>query len=252
MLETVDLNSLLSKEDYRAQLEPLQHKLFELQIRARDLNVPVIIVYEGWDASGKGGNIRRVTEGLDPRFFTVYGIAKPTPEELAHHYLWRFWSKLPARGELVIFDRSWYGRVLVERIEGFATTAEWQRAYDEINQFERLLHDDGAVLLKFWLHISPDEQLHRFNERMDDPTKRWKMTDEDWRNRDKWSLYETAAEEMFERTATPIPWTLIAANDKRWARIAVLRTIVERLDERLAAHTSAERDSSSAAAPPAQ
>jgi polyphosphate kinase 2 (PPK2 family) len=239
MLETIDLNSNLPKEAYREQLEPLQHELFELQIRARDLGIPVIIVYEGWDASGKGGNIRRVTERLDPRFFAVYGIGKPTPDELAHHYLWRFWTKLPARGELVIFDRSWYGRVLVERIESFATQAEWRRAYDEINQFERLLRDDGALLLKFWLHISSEEQLHRFNERMNDPAKRWKMTDEDWRNRDKWAQYEAAAEDMFARTADPIPWTLIAANDKRWARITVLRMIVERLRERLAAHADA-------------
>lgn len=245
MLETIDLHSVLSKEAYRAQLEPLQQQLFELQIRARDARVPVIIVYEGWDAAGKGGNIRRITERLDPRFLAVYGIGKPTPEELAHHYLWRFWTKLPARGELVIFDRSWYGRVLVERIEGFATDAEWQRAYDEINQFERLLRDDGTVLLKFWLHISPEEQLHRFEERMANPAKRWKMTDEDWRNRDKWPQYEAAAEDMFARTADPIPWTLIAANDKRWARISVLETIVDRLRERLDADAPTG-DSSSA------
>lgn len=235
MLETIDLQSVLSKEAYRARLEPLQQELFDLQIRARDAQVPVILVYEGWDAAGKGGNIRRVTERLDPRFFAVYGIGKPTPEELAHHYLWRFWIKLPARSEMVIFDRSWYGRVLVERIEGFATVPEWQRAYDEINQFERLLCDDGTLLLKFWLHISHEEQLHRFQERLADPSKRWKMTDEDWRNRDKRPQYEAAAEEMFARTADPVPWTLIAADDKRWARIAVLEKIVEQLRERLAA-----------------
>lgn len=251
MLETIDLNSVLSKEDYRTQLEPLQQQLFELQIRARDAHVPVIIVYEGWDAAGKGGNIRRVTEQLDPRFFAVYGIGKPTPEELAHHYLWRFWTKLPARGEMVIFDRSWYGRVLVERVEGFATTAEWQRAYDEINQFERLLRDDGTLLLKFWLHISHEEQLHRFEERMASPAKRWKMTDEDWRNRDKWPQYEAAAEEMFTRTADPIPWAVIAANDKRWARIHVLQTIVDQLRERLAVEAPTS-DSSSATSAAAQ
>lgn len=233
MLETLDLTKTLAKDEYRNQLEPLQHALYELQIQAQDLHVPIIVVYEGWDAAGKGGNIRRLTERLDPRFYKVHAISKPTPEELAHHYLWRFWNKLPSRGDMVIFDRSWYGRVLVERIEGFATTAEWQRAYDEINQFERLLHDDGAIVLKFWLHISSEEQLHRFQARLQDPAKRWKMTDEDWRNRDKWALYEAAAEDMFARTGAPIPWTLIEANDKRWARIAVLRTVVEQMRQRL-------------------
>jgi polyphosphate kinase 2 (PPK2 family) len=239
MLETLDLSKRLSKEEYRAQLAPLQTELHALQIQARDQHVPIVIVYEGWDAAGKGGNIRRLTERLDPRFFTVFAISKPTPEELAHHYLWRFWIKLPERGELVIFDRSWYGRVLVERIEGFATIAEWQRAYDEINQFEQLLHDDGALLLKFWLHISPDEQLHRFTARMTDPTKRWKMTDEDWRNREKWVQYEAAVEDMLARTSSPIPWTLIEANDKRWARISVLRMVVARLRDRLAVQSTA-------------
>ncbi|HEX6291507.1 MAG TPA: polyphosphate kinase [Herpetosiphonaceae bacterium] len=233
MLETLDLNLSLSKADYRTQLAPLQTELHTLQIQARDREVPIVIVYEGWDAAGKGGNIRRLTERLDPRFFTVHAISKPTPEELAHHYLWRFWNKLPSRGSTVIFDRSWYGRVLVERIEGFASPAEWQRAYDEINDFEQLLHDDGMLLLKFWLHISPEEQLHRFNARMADPSKRWKMTDEDWRNREKWDQYEAAIEDMLERTASPIPWMLVEANDKRWARISVLRSVVERLRERL-------------------
>ncbi len=233
MLETLDLSLSLSKEAYREALDPLQNELHALQIQARNQHVPIIIVYEGWDAAGKGGNIRRLTERLDPRFITVYGIGKPTEEELDHHYLWRFWTKLPCRNEMVIFDRSWYGRVLVERVEGFATTAEWQRAYREINEFERLLHDDGAQLIKFWLHISSEEQLHRFEARMADPTKRWKMTDEDWRNRGKWQQYESAIEEMLERTADPIPWQLIEANDKRWARIKVLRTVVDQLRTRL-------------------
>jgi AMP-polyphosphate phosphotransferase len=233
MLETLDLTTSLTKDEYRAQLEPLQNELHSLQFKALDRQMPIVIVYEGWDAAGKGGNIRRLTERLDPRFLAVHAISKPTQEELAHHYLWRFWTKLPARGHLVIFDRSWYGRVLVERIEGFATTAEWQRAYDEINQFERLLHDDGTLLLKFWLHITPDEQLHRFNARMADPRKRWKMTDEDWRNREKWPQYETAVEDMLERTAQPIPWTLIEANDKRWARIRVLQHVTAELRQAL-------------------
>lgn len=235
MLETLDLSKSLSKAEYQAQLEPLQDELHSLQLQALDQQRPIVIVYEGWDAAGKGGNIRRLTERLDPRFLTVHAISKPTPEELAHHYLWRFWIKLPPRGHLVIFDRSWYGRVLVERIEGFATTAEWQRAYDEINQFEQLLRDDGTLMLKFWLHISPDEQLHRFNARMEDPRKRWKMTDEDWRNREKWTQYELAVEDMLERTSSPIPWTLIEANDKRWARIQVLQHVTEALREQLGA-----------------
>lgn len=246
MLETVDLSLVLTKDQYRDQLEPLQMELYDLQILARDRAVPIVVVYEGWDAAGKGGNIRRLTERLDPRFFAVHAISKPTVEELAHHYLWRFWTRLPARGEMVIFDRSWYGRVLVERVEGFASEAEWGRAYDEINHFEQLLTADGAIILKFWLHISSDEQLHRFQARLQDPSKRWKMTEEDWRNRDKWPQYEAAIEDMLARTASPIPWTVVAANDKRWARIAVLRTVVETLRQRLqpyAAEAAAPADS---------
>jgi AMP-polyphosphate phosphotransferase len=233
MLQTLDLSLTLPKAAYRAQLTPLQLDLHALQIQALDARVPLVIVYEGWDAAGKGGNIRRLTERLDPRFFTVHAISKPTPEELDHHYLWRFWTRLAPRGHLVIFDRSWYGRVLVERVEGFATTDEWQRAYDEINQFERLLVDDGGLIVKVWLHISSDEQLHRFNARMADPRKRWKMTDEDWRNREKWDQYEAAINDMIERTAAPVPWHLIEANDKRWARIKVLQIMVESLQRRL-------------------
>jgi polyphosphate kinase 2 (PPK2 family) len=193
-----------------------------------------MIVYEGWDAAGKGGNIVRLTQPLDPRFFTVYGIGKPTPEELDHHYLWRFWTKIPARDHLVILDRSWYGRVLVERVEGFATEAEWRRAYREINDFEKLLSDDGMLIVKFWLHISRDEQLVRFERRLQDPAKRWKMNDEDWRNRAKWVEYEAAVEDMLRETNTEIaPWVVVEGNDKRWARIKVLRTVVERFREAL-------------------
>jgi polyphosphate kinase 2 (PPK2 family) len=230
MLETIDLSCTLDREAYSPALRSLQSALRSLQIRLTEQQRPVIIVYEGWDASGKGGNIKRLTEPLDPRFFTVYGIGKPTRAELAHHYLWRFWTKLPARGHLVIFDRSWYGRVLVERVEGFATESEWRRAYGEINAFEKLLIDDGAIIFKFWLHVSPDEQLHRFEQRLQDPAKRWKMNDEDWRNRAKWAQYEAAAEDMFRETSTGFaPWVVVEGNDKRWARIKVLRTVVERL-----------------------
>ncbi len=172
-----------------------------------------------------------MTENLDPRFFTVYGIGKPTPEELDHHYLWRFWTKLPARGHLVIFDRSWYGRVLVERVEGFATEAEWRRAYGEINTFEKLLIDDGAIMLKFWMHVSPDEQLRRFERRLENPAKRWKMNDEDWRNRAKWPQYEAAVEDMLRETSPEIaPWVVVEGNDKLWARVKVLKSVVERLE----------------------
>ena len=186
MLEHVDLTLELDKDEYEQELHELQVKLRSRQIELAERKRPIIIVYEGWDAGGKGGNIARLTERLDPRFFTVYGIGKPTQEELDHHYLWRFWTKLPARDHLVILDRSWYGRVLVERVEGFATEPEWRRAYGEINDFEKLLSDDGTIIIKFWLHISADEQLVRFESRLQDPAKRWKMNDEDWRNRAKW------------------------------------------------------------------
>ncbi len=230
MLETVDLSLALERDEYNAQLRELQAALRPLQLQLSEQRRPIIVVYEGWDAAGKGGNIKRLTERLDPRFFTVYGIGKPTQDELDHHYLWRFWNKLPARNQMVIFDRSWYGRVLVERIEKFATEAEWRRAYGEINDFEKLLVDDGAIILKFWLHVSPEEQLHRFQRRLEDPTKRWKMNEEDWRNREKWSQYEVAIEDMLRETETDwAPWVVVEGNDKRWARIKVLRTVVQRL-----------------------
>lgn len=229
MLESVDLTLSLEKSVYTHELHTLQSELRTLQIELSEQRRPIVIVYEGWDAAGKGGNIARLTERLDPRFFTVYGIGKPTQEELDRHYLWRFWTKLPARDHLVILDRSWYGRVLVERVEGFATEAEWRRAYDEINAFERLLIDDGTIMIKCWLHISRDEQLGRFERRLQDPAKRWKMNDEDWRNRARWPEYEAAVEEMLQKTHTDIaPWVVVEGNDKRWARIKVLRTVVER------------------------
>lgn len=229
MLESVDLTLTLDKPVYAQELHSLQSDLRTLQIELAEQRRPIIIVYEGWDAAGKGGNIARLTERLDPRFFTVYGIGKPTQEELDHQYLWRFWMKLPARDHLVILDRSWYGRVLVERVEGFAAEEEWRRAYGEINAFEKLLIDDGTIIIKFWLHISRDEQLIRFERRLQDPAKRWKMNDEDWRNRAKWPQYEAAVEDMLQETHTDIaPWIVVEGNDKRWARIKVLRTVVER------------------------
>ena len=239
VLESTDLTYVLDKSQYSSELEELQHRLRSLQMQLSDLGRSIIIVYEGWDAAGKGGNIKRLTDRLDPRFYTVYGIGKPTEDELDHHYLWRFWTKLPARGHMVIFDRSWYGRVLVERIEGFATEGEWRRAYGEINDFEQLLTDDGTLILKFWLHISPDEQLHRFEQRMADPGKRWKMNDEDWRNRAKWQDYEAAAEDMFHETSTAAaPWVIVEGNDKRWARVKVLRYVVQHLEAVLRTSTT--------------
>ena len=186
---------------------------------------------EGPDAAGKGGVIKRLVEKLDPRFLNVTAIAKPTAEELAHHYLWRFWTRLPAYGRIAIFDRSWYGRVLVERIEGFASKAEWKRAYREINEFERLLIDDGCAIVKLYLHITKDEQLARFKKRESDPHKRWKMNDEDWRNRGKWDQYVKAAEEMFELTSPRhAPWHVIGANHKWHARLRVLKTVIRALE----------------------
>ena len=231
MLEEIDLSLKLDDDMYDQELRPLQNKLHGLHMHMSEHHRPIVVVYEGWDAAGKGGNIKRLTQRLDPRFFTVYGIAKPTADELAHHYLWRFWTKLPARDHMVIFDRSWYGRVLVERIEGFATEAEWRRAYGEINDFEKMLIDDGAIVLKFWLHVSSEEQLRRFEARLADPEKRWKMNEEDWRNRGKRPQYEAAIEDMFQKTSTDAaPWSIVEGDDKRWARIKVLRTAVDKLE----------------------
>ena len=227
MFGTVDLSLALPKDEYEKQLISLQETLHTLHLRLIAQRRPLVVVYEGWDAAGKGGSIKRLTERLDPRFVIVYGIGKPSQEELDHHYLWRFWTRLPTRTHTVIFDRSWYGRVLVERVEGFAKPDEWGRAFNEINEFERQLVDDGTVLVKFWLHISPEEQLQRFESRLRDPTRRWKMNDEDWRNREKWQAYEVAAEEMFGKTSTAAAaWTLVEGNDKRWARIKALRHVV--------------------------
>lgn len=215
---------------YRRKLKQLQLELLQLQRRLCETKHSVITVFEGPDAAGKGGCIKRCVERLDPRLVRVYSIVKPTAEEYQHHYLWRFWNKMPAYGQIAVFDRSWYGRVLVERVEKFATTAEWQRAYTEINDFERLLADDGAILIKFYLHISKDEQLVRFRRRQADPYKHWKISDEDWRNRRKWAAHNAAAEAMFLKTDKKIaPWHVIAANYKWHARVKVLKTVVERI-----------------------
>jgi polyphosphate:AMP phosphotransferase len=224
----------LSKERYEGRLLKQQSALHMLQRRAADRGVSTVMVFEGWDAAGKGGAIRRVTPALDARHYQVIPIGAPTDEERAHHYLWRFWRHLSRAGRVTIFDRSWYGRVLVERVEGFATEPEWMRAYAEINRFEDQLLEHGIVLVKFWLHITPDEQLRRFKERQKSAFKNWKITDEDWRNRTRWEAYEHAVNDMVERTSTRLaPWTLVGANDKHHARISVLETVCERLGRAL-------------------
>jgi polyphosphate:AMP phosphotransferase len=230
ILSTLRAPKPVEKRLFERTLMQLQGELNVLHRRAIDRGVSTVLVFEGWDAAGKGGAVRRVTPALDPRHFSVFPIGAPTDEERAHHYLWRFWRHLPRTGRVTIFDRSWYGRVLVERVEGLAPPAAWLRAYTEINQFEDQLIERGFVLVKFWLHITSDEQLKRFRARQRSPFKSWKITDEDWRNRRKWTEYEHAVNDMIERTSTRLaPWTLIHANDKYHARLSVLRTACERI-----------------------
>jgi polyphosphate kinase 2 (PPK2 family) len=236
MLDTIDLNKSLTREDYVSNLIHYQLQLREMAYQLYVQKRTLVIVYEGWDAAGKGGNIKRVTERLDPRGYEVYSIAVPQGEDRTHHYLWRFWRRLkpPDEKQILIFDRSWYGRVMVERIEGFCTQEEWKRAYREMNEFERQLADFGMILAKFWIHISQEEQLRRFQERQRLPHKKWKLTDEDWRNREKWNAYEEAVNEMLLKTSTATaPWTIVEGNDKWYARVKALSTLVETLSSQL-------------------
>ena len=234
MLDRVDLDQALDWAEYHARLDPLQERIHELGHRIYRHRLPVVIVYQGWDAAGKGGNIRRLVRSLDPRGYEVVAVSAPNDVEKAHHYLWRFWRKIPKAGHITIFDRSWYGRVLVERIEGFCSEAEWRRAYREINEMEQHLVHAGALLLKFWLHIDPDEQLRRFEAREQNEHKRWKIGEEDWRNREKWGQYTIAVEEMLARTSTTVaPWTVVPSNSKRYARIRVLETVCDAIGRRL-------------------
>ncbi len=234
MLGTVDLSLTLDQETYEKQLIKYQVALFKLAYQVYVQQRPVVMVFEGWDASGKGGAIRRVTEKIDPRGFVVYSIAAPKGDDATHHYLWRFWRRLPESGQIAIFDRSWYGRVMVERIEGFCTEAEWKRAYREINYFERQMVDFGTILFKFWLHIDMEEQLRRFESRSGDHLRSWKLTDEDWRNRERWNLYEEAVNEMLLKTSTiTAPWTVVEGNSKLYARTKILQTIVEKMSHEL-------------------
>ena len=229
-LSEVDLSPAIGEEEYKKELKKLQKRLGELHNVIYRKKIPVILCYEGWDAAGKGGNIRRVAYPLDPRGFDVHPIASPEPHELNRQYLWRFWTRLPRTGHICIFDRTWYGRVMVERLEGFCSEKDWKRAYNEINEFERQLTDWGAVLLKFWIHIDQDTQLARFTERQNTPEKQWKITEEDWRNREKWPQYEAAVDEMLQKTSTEnAPWFIIESNDKLYARIKALRIIVDAL-----------------------
>jgi polyphosphate:AMP phosphotransferase len=234
ILSHLDMSRALAKAKASKELERYQGQLNVLQRKAAAKGLSTILVFEGWDAAGKGGVIRRVTGALDARQYQVIPIAAPTDEERAHHYLWRFWRHLSRSGRLSIFDRSWYGRVLVERVEQFATEKEWMRAYAEINQFENQLVQHGIILAKYWMHITEDEQLRRFKEREKTPYKSWKLTDEDWRNRTKWRPYELAVNDMIEHTSTrEAPWTLVEANDKNFARVKVIKTLCGRLEKAL-------------------
>jgi len=230
MLERLDISLRLPREQYNEQLKALQAELHELAFKVYAQKVPVVVVFEGMDAAGKGGAIKRLTENIDPRGYVVWPIAAPAGDDRERHYLYRFWRRLPEQGQIAIFDRSWYGRVLVERLEGFCSEEAWKRAYSEINHFERELTDFGTVILKFWLHISKDERLARFRERERTNYKSWKITDEDWRNRGKWEDYMLATQEMLLKTSTATaPWTLVEANDKLYSRIKILRTVAEKL-----------------------
>ncbi len=236
-LSEVDLTPTIDDEEYKKELKKLQTRLSELHNIIYRRKIPVILCYEGWDAAGKGGNIRRLTYALDPRGFDVHPIASPLPHELNRHYLWRFWTRLPKTGHICIFDRTWYGRVMVERLEGFCGEKDWKRAYYEINEFERMLTDWGAVVLKFWIHVDKDTQLARFTDRQNTPEKQWKITDEDWRNREKWDQYEVAVDEMLQKTSTKnAPWFIIESNDKKYARIKTLRIIVKALEKACEKH----------------
>ncbi len=233
-LSEIPLDKTISDDDYKKELDRLQKRLGELHNELYRRKIPVIIAYEGWDAAGKGGNIKRVAAALDPRGYEVHPIASPEPHEKARHHLWRFYTRLPRTGHIAIFDRTWYGRVMVERLEGFCSENDWQRAYNEINEFEKELVDWGAVVIKFWVHIDKDTQLARFTERQNTPEKQWKITDEDWRNREKWDLYEVAVDEMIEKTSTEFaPWHILESNDKHYARIKALKTIIKEIENRL-------------------
>jgi polyphosphate kinase 2 (PPK2 family) len=239
-LSKVDLSAKLSKNKAAARLDAALLRLLRLrlllggQVAEHRIGPPLCVVFEGWDASGKGGAIKRLVAPLDPRHVRVAQFAAPTYDEKRHHFLWRFWPVLPGWGGMAVLDRSWYGRVLVERVEGFAGKDQWSRAYDEIVEFERTLTAEGMILVKFWMHVSEEEQLRRFESRANDPLRSWKLTEEDWRNREKRPLYESAVEEMLERTDHPTaPWHVVAGDDKRLARVTVVETVCAAVEAEL-------------------
>ncbi|MBR5267496.1 MAG: polyphosphate:AMP phosphotransferase [Lachnospiraceae bacterium] len=234
ILSKVDLTKSLEKKEYKEKLDKLQKKIEKLHSELYRQRIPVVLCFEGWDAAGKGGAIKRLTSHMDPRGYKVCPTPAPNSVEKAHHYLWRFWNNVPKDGHIAIYDRTWYGRVMVERIEGFCTEDDWRRAYKEINDFEAHLIHSGAVVLKFWIDIDKDEQERRFNERVINPAKQWKITDEDWRNREKWDRYEEAVNEMIANTSTEAaPWIVVEGNSKLYARIKVLKAVVKTLEEKI-------------------
>ena len=234
ILSKADLSLSYTREEYKEKLDKLQKKMDKLHGELYRRRIPVVLGFEGWDAGGKGGAIKRLTAKMDARGYVVNPTASPNDIEKAHHYLWRFWRAMPKDGHVAIFDRTWYGRVMVERIEGFCTTEEGKRAYKEINDMEKDLYNAGAIVIKFWMHIDKDEQERRFKERQDNPEKQWKITDEDWRNREKWDQYEDAVNEMLMRTSTDYaPWVVVEGNSKYYARVKVLQTVVDAIEERL-------------------
>lgn len=237
-LSLIKLDKTLSEDIYAEELKKQQKRLSKLHQRLYSQKLPVVICFEGWDAAGKGGTIRRIASALDPRGFEAVPIAAPEPRELNRHYLWRFWQHLPKTGHVVIFDRTWYGRVMVERLEGITDEKRWRAAYQEINEFENNLFESGILVLKFWMHIDKDEQLRRFNDRMNTPEKRWKITDEDWRNREKWDQYEIAVNEMLQKTSTDFaPWHIIENNDKKYGRIRTLNIINDTIEMWIEKHS---------------
>jgi len=234
VLEALDLQSRLPQKVYDRRMAAQQLQLRKLQFEIYERQVPVLAVFEGWDAAGKGGAIKRITETLEPRGYTVSSFAAPRGEEKSHHYMWRFWRVLPRAGHLGIFDRSYYGRVLVERVEGFCAEEEWRRAYREINEFEAQQASFGMVIRKYWLHISREEQLRRFRSRERDPFRAYKLTSDDWRNRARWDAYVDAVEEMLAQTSTPhAPWTVVEADDKLHARVKVVQTLADGVEQAL-------------------
>jgi polyphosphate:AMP phosphotransferase len=234
VLAKVDLSLCCDRKTYRKKLKEYQKKIEKLHGELYQKRIPVVIGFEGWDAAGKGGAIKRLTEKMDARGYVVNPTAAPNDLEKAHHYLWRFWKNMPKDGHIAIFDRTWYGRVMVERIEGFCTQEEWKRAYKEINDMEKDLADAGAVVLKFWMQIDKKEQEKRFRQRQENPEKQWKITEEDWRNREKWEQYEEAVNEMLIRTSTEYaPWIVVEGNDKYYARLKVLETVIDALEKRI-------------------